>query len=258
MADYGALMGLGQGLQEVGMTMFKSHLAKKLAAEREAAEEQRIVAREERADRRLRARPDPDQSAFIERDGALFKQVRNAYGEVIDEALASADEIDKRNYTKQKQRNEITLGELNVTGKGLLNQINAAKAADADKLTDLELAVKESMIRKNDSQGQAALIRANKTGSGSGANAGEPASMNEYANLLKKESKDVIAQYKAEDETLTATEINRITRQAVEQAAKYNIEPQILLERMLQERQRDRGLQAAIRSRNDNDDGDDE
>lgn len=93
MADYGllgALGGLGEGLGQIGMTMFKSQLAEKLEARRQAEEDKRALAKEERAERRLRARPDPDQSSFIERDGALFKQVKNAYGEVIDEALACA------------------------------------------------------------------------------------------------------------------------------------------------------------------------
>lgn len=244
MADYGllgALGGLGEGLSMYGQNIYKSQLAEKLEAQRAEQEDKRAQAREDRAERRLRARPDPSQSTFIERDGALFKQVKNAYGEIIDEALASTEDIDKRNYTRAKQKNDLALGEMNVEGKSLLNRINAAKAEDADELSDLELDVKRSTINRNNQQGLAAIIRANKTGSG-GADAAEPASMNEYASLLKKEAKDVIEQYQEDDDTLTATEVNKITRQAVEEAAKYNIDPSTLLERILQERASNRSL----------------
>lgn len=252
MAAYGALMGLGNALQEVGMTKFKSTLANKLEQERNDAEEQRLIAREERQERRLRARPDPNQTSYIERDGALFKQQRNAYGDILDEKLASTDEIEKRNYTKQKQKNDLDLAAANLEGRGLANKLAASKANNADALSSLELRVKESQIRKNDLQGQAAMVRANKTGSGKAADENS-ASMSEYANLLKKESKDVIQQYTADDETLTATEVNSLARKAVEEAARFGLDPQQHFERLLRERASHAELQSAIDA-NDEDD----
>lgn len=252
MAGYGllgALGGLGDSLQMIGTTMFKTKLAEKLEAQRQENEDKRELAKEERAERRLRSRPDPNQSSFIERDGALFKQSKNAYGEVIDEALASVDEIDKRNYTRAKQKNEIALGELNIEGKGLLNRINAFKAEDADELSDLDLEVKRSMINKNNNQGLAAMIRANKTGSSRSDDDDDEASISDYANLLKKESKDVIEQYQEEDETLTATEVNKIMRYAVEHAVKHDVEPQIALQRILDEKLRLKRKQDASKTK---------
>lgn len=254
MAEYGALVGLGQALQEVGMTKFKSTLANKLEKERNDAEEQRMIAREERQDRRLRGRPDPSQTSYIERDGALFKQQRNAYGDILDEKLASTDEIEKRNYTKQKQKNDLDLSAANLEGRGLANKLAASKANNADALSALELRVKESQIRKNDKQGDAAVIRANRTGLSSRlSNNTSNASMSEYANLLKKESKDVITQYAADDETLTATEINSLARQAVEESAKYGLDAQQHFERLLRDRARDSELQSAIDAQDDED-----
>lgn len=238
MAMYGALAGLGQALTEIGMTKYKSTLANKLEAEREAAAEQREIAREERQERRLRSKPDPAQTTYMEKDGALFKQLRNAYGDILDETLASTDEIEKRNYTKQKQKYDLDIQELNLENKGLANKIAQSKAANADKLGALDRAIKESIIRKNDSQGEAAIIRANRPSGSGGSKTGSSneASISEYANLLKKEAKDVFEQYAEEDDTLTPTQMNKIARAAVEQAVTYGTDPQAALEDILSRR----------------------
>lgn len=237
MADYGALAGLGEGLMQFGTSVFKSEMAKKLEADRDAKEEQRTIAKEDRTERRLRAKPDPSQSTFVERDGALFRQQRNVYGDVLDESLASADEIDKRNYTREKQKNELDLARLNVEGKGLTNQFTQTRIDSADSKLGLEQELLRARTEQARKTGDAALLRAANTGkSGRDSDSAATGSMSEYANLLKKEAKDVIAQYAAEDESLTATEINRVTRQAVEQAAKFGLEPQELLEQLLEER----------------------
>lgn len=232
----GALGGLGDSLTEVGMTKYKSELAKKLEAEREAKAEERTVAKEQRAERRLRAMPDPAQGTYTEKDGALFYQQRNQFGDILDERLASADEIEKRNYARQQQQNKLKLDDLTMEGKGLLNEVNRAKANSAGQLSALELAVKESQIRKNDAQGNAALIRANKTGSSRSSDDSSTATPSEYAALLKKQAKDIIEQYQAEDDTLTAVEVNNVTRQAVQQAAKFGLDPEELLIQLLDER----------------------
>lgn len=233
MADYGALAGLGDGLMQLGTSVFKSEMAKKLEADRDAKEEQRLIAKEDRTERRLRSKPDPAQATFVEKDGALFRQQRNAYGEVIDESLASADDIDKRNYAKQKQKNDLALGELSVESKLLGNRLTDTKITSAEGKLGLEQELLRARTQQARDTGTAALIRANKTGSSKEAAAGTPA---EYAALLKKQAKDVIAQYAEEDESLNAVEINRVTRQAVEQAAKYGLDPEELLVQLLDER----------------------
>lgn len=239
MADYGALAGLGDGLMQLGTTVFKSEMAKKLEADRDSKEEQRLIAREERAERKLRAKPDPNQASFIERDGALFKQQRNVYGDVLDESLATPDEIDKRNYTKQKQQNDLDIGKLTAEGRGLTNLFTQTRIDSAEGKLGLEQELLRARAQKERDTGSAAIIRANKTGTGRSGNgtAGEATgTAAEYAALLKKQAKDVIAQYAAEDESLNAVEINRVTRQAVEEAAKFGLDPEELLEQILEER----------------------
>lgn len=238
----GALGGLGEGLMQVGMTQFKSVLAEKLNKQREDTEEQRIIAREERAERRLRERPDPKNQTFLERDGALFRQQRNVYGDVLDESLATPDEIATRNYNQQKRDEEIKK----------LSLGNALTQARSDQLTG-KMGLEQDLLRERISttrkQGDAALIRANKpSGSGRGSSSSDSASsgsIGEYAELLKKQSKDLFKQYAEDDDTLTAAAQNDLARQAVTQAAQYGLDPQELLEQLLEERLS--GMPGAIR-----------
>lgn len=235
----GALGGLGEGLMQVGMTQFKSVLAEKLNKQREDTEEERLIAREERAERRLRARPDPKNQTFIEREGALFRQQRNVYGDVLDESLATPDEIATRNYNQQKRDEEIkklSLG--NALTQARTDQVSGKMGLEQDLLRE-----RISTTRK---QGDAALIRANKpSGSSRSADAASSGSVGEYAELLKKQSKDLFKQYAEDDDTLTASEQNDLARQAVTQAAQYGLDPQELLEQLLEERLS--GMPGAIR-----------
>lgn len=235
----GALGGLGEGLMQVGMTQFKSTLAEKLNKQREDTEEERMIAREERADKRLRSRPDPKQQTFIEREGALFRQQRNTYGEVLDESLATPDEIATRNYNQQKRDEDIKK----------LSLGNALTQARTDQLSG-KMGLEQDLLRERISttrkQGDAAMIRANKpSGSSRSADSASAGSVGEYAELLKKQSKDLFKQYAEDDDTLTASEQNDLARQAVTQAAQYGLDPQELLEQLLEERLS--GMPGAIR-----------
>lgn len=238
----GALGGLGEGLAQVGMTQFKSILAEKLNKQREDTEEERLIAREERAERRLRSKPDPKQQTFLERDGALFRQQRNVYGEVLDEGLATPDEIATRNYNQQKRDEEIK--KLSLT-----NALSEARTSQITGKIGLEQDLLRARTEKERKMGDAALIRANKpSGSGRGSSSSDGAatgSIGEYAELLKKQSKDLFKQYAEDDETLTASEQNDLARQAVTQAAQYGLDPQELLEQLLEERLS--GMPGAIR-----------
>lgn len=245
MADVGllgALGGLGEGLMQVGMTQFKSVLAEKLNKQREDTEEQRLIAREERAERRLREKPDPKNQTFLERDGALFRQQRNVYGDVLDESLATPDEIATRNYNQQKRDEEIKK-------LSLMNQLTEARTDQVTGKMGLEQDLLRERISTTRKQGDAALIRANRpSGSGSrsgGSDEGSKGSIGEYAELLKKQSKDLFKQYAEDDETLTASEQNDLARAAVTQAAQYGLDPQELLEQLLEERLS--GMPGAIR-----------
>lgn len=245
MADVGllgALGGLGEGLMQVGMTQFKSVLAEKLNKQREDTEEQRLIAREERAERRLREKPDPKNQTFLERDGALFRQQRNVYGDVLDESLATPDEIATRNYNQQKRDEEIKK-------LSLMNQLTEARTDQVTGKMGLEQDLLRERISTTRKQGDAALIRANRpSGSGSRSSSADGASkgsIGEYAELLKKQSKDLFKQYAEDDETLTASEQNDLARAAVTQAAQYGLDPQELLEQLLEERLS--GMPGAIR-----------
>lgn len=235
----GALGGLGEGLAQVGMTQFKSVLSEKLNKQREDAEEERLIAREERQERRLRSKPDPKQQTFLERDGALFRQQRNVYGDVLDESLATPDEIATRNYNQQKRDEEVKK----------LSLGNALTQARADQISG-KMGLEQDLLRERISttrkQGDAALIRANKpSGSSRSSDSESGGSVGEYAELLKKQSKDLFKQYVEDDDTLTASEQNNLARAAVTQAAQYGLDPQELLEQLLEERKS--GMPGAIR-----------
>lgn len=225
----GALGGLGESLADIGMTKYKSVLAEKLAKQRQDSEEQRMEAREERADRRLRSRPDPKGATFIDRDGALFKQQRNVYGDVLDESLASPDEIAQRNYAQQKRDEEVkklSLG--NALTQSRIDQTSGKMGLEQDLL--------RAKIDSTRKQGDAAMIRANKYGQGK-ADTESTGSVSDYAEILKKQNRDLFKQYaEDEDNPLLASDENELSRQAVTQAAQYGLDPQQLLEQLLEER----------------------
>lgn len=105
MADWGILMGLGEGLQQFGnawSTKAKNELAAKLELEREERAEQRQIAREERQ----RMREEATASQFkIERDGegVTWRQGYNKFGKRTGaKELASAEDIKQYNFEDTK------------------------------------------------------------------------------------------------------------------------------------------------------------
>lgn len=108
MADWGALSGLGAGLQQVGGMMMensKAKLEEKLRQEREAREESRLINRENRQATRLETTPDPSQTRYIKNaEGVLIEQIRSSTGKVLEERLAPQDVIQDRERDEQKEK----------------------------------------------------------------------------------------------------------------------------------------------------------
>lgn len=168
MADWGILQGLGQGLQNFGNTISanaKAELEEKLRQEREARAEERLEAREERALKRFGSRE------YEMRNGALYEVDYNKGGEEMDNRLAPQNKIDA--YNREKQKEEITLENLILTG-----QKTRAEIEHMPQRYAMEAARNEALIRQSNASADYSLAGAlnrieypqGTRGSGSGGN----------------------------------------------------------------------------------------
>lgn len=110
MAGWGLMIGLGQGLQSAGqmyMDVKKDEMLQKAEQRKEERAEQRKIAQEKREEVRLYTTPDPKQTRFIEKDGALWEQNRSSTGNVLEEKLANKQDIDRINLEKRKEEASI-------------------------------------------------------------------------------------------------------------------------------------------------------
>lgn len=108
MAGWGAMMGLGQSLQQVGgmlMDNHKSKMKEKLELEREQRAEANTVARENRAQTRLETTPDPRNTRYEENaEGVLMEQVRSGTGALLEEKLAPPNVVAERKREAEKAK----------------------------------------------------------------------------------------------------------------------------------------------------------
>lgn len=221
---WGGLAGLGDSLNEVGMQMSKSALADKLEKQREARAEERQVAREARQE----ARDDMQVKTtdFITRDGALFKRNFNGKGNVLDESLASKDEIDKRNRDQVKADQAAQKADLEIDS--LL-----ADQAERPVLFDLKRRDAEASLANRGLQGQLYNAQAgyyntrdrggSRAGGGRGLagamgeDDGTMPSFGEGVRQLIDDNKAILDQYDVGDEDLV-----EIARESINAALKGN------------------------------------
>lgn len=133
---WGAMMGLGQSLQQVGgmlMDNHKSKMKEKLELEREERADARTIASENRAQTRLETTPDPSATRYVKNtQGVLMEQVRSRTGAVLEEKLAPPDVVAERKREEKK-------AELDETSKMLDIGIKSNTLKYAPKLSEASL-----------------------------------------------------------------------------------------------------------------------
>lgn len=161
---WGALMGLGSGMQQLGgelMDMNKRQLAEKLAREREERAEERTVAREAR--RELLERQKVSETIINPDTG--MKSLRNAYGDTIREEAMSQHELDALARDRQKEEASIQ--------KALADSSLASAKANTfeeDRQLDRE-AIRARINASNASAGSSNRANRGLAGALTGANA---------------------------------------------------------------------------------------
>jgi hypothetical protein len=218
---YGALIGLGQGLQSVG-GMLMDNNKQKLASKLDAEKEERAAARAEKLRQQQLLEPDPSRTKYEMRNGALYQVIPNKAGGEYEAKLASQDKIDEFNFNKKKD--DISLEAATL---GLTKSKKDLEGYDEDKALDREY--KRSQIQENRDTGLAAVMRA-----GTAATAAQPAgSFEDAVDDLVKDSGDIQRQYttaKGDEEPLmTPTEYRMVVKDAVKAAAQRGKDPRSFL-----------------------------
>lgn len=236
MAGYGtlgALSGLGRGLESFG----KQYMANEMQKERE-----------NRLDQRQRQKIDPSMNKFYEKDGVLMKQERNAFGEVINDTLASKDEIEDRNYNTQKRANEGLLSNLKMKNAEQDLALGDKKLGsyDEDRQWEredrgLKRELTRSQIEENQAQGYAARRRGDTAGlAGSLSDSGADKSKYDYIDKLATDqtAKAELAKYVDADGEPLITDADKadLYEQAVNDAAKFGLDPRTALKELLFQR----------------------
>jgi hypothetical protein len=187
MAGWGAMMGLGQSLQQVGGMLLDNHKSKmkeKLELEREQRAEANTVARENRAQTRLETTPDPKNTRYVENaEGVLMEQVRSGTGAILEERLAPPNVVAERKREAEKDA-------LDREGKLLDIQGKRFDVENADTLLDLTIqgkraSIEASLAGADSSRANAAYTRAGKAAGIEGSITGTPARSEVVSEILK-------------------------------------------------------------------------
>lgn len=209
MAGWGLMMGLGEGLQSVGkmyMDVKKEELLEKAEKRKEERAEQRQIAQEQRAQVRMETTPDPKQTRFIEKDGALWEQSRSSTGNVLEEKLANKQDIDRINLEKRKE-------EASIQADLAMGDYRAAQMRQTGMETEF-LPTKQAL--------EADRIVA-QTGSYERANQPKPPksstkTLPQERDELIAESPGVVARYaEGEDAPLSKNEFKQVAQDVVEE-----------------------------------------
>lgn len=210
--SWGALGGLGQGLQAVGREWGerqKQALAEKLASEREVAREERAEARERRK---------VAKENMIERGGKWYNQRINSYGDVISEEAATPDQVRARARDEQ-------LADLTLESKGLEaalrgKQVNTfdedRQWKREDQLFDREQ--EERRTRASETSARASLERALSSGRGNDRNSDKPpVEKSQVARQLVTDYEDLIGSY-IESGELSMQDVHAVAQSVVREA----------------------------------------
>lgn len=220
---WGALMGLGQGLQQLGGSMqenAKAKMLQQLELDKEERAEQRQVERENRAAARQEAQraKQVESTKFVQRDGAWFEQKLNADRAVVDEQLANKADIDRLNREERKEQasldNLLTTQELN---RKKLDTFEADRALDRR--------MQEAQISNYEASAQASRARGDSLESKLTGGAG---GMEDAVDQLLKDSGALTGQYTkpTDDEALPLGQgdLREIARASVKAAAERGVD----------------------------------
>jgi len=189
MSNWGILKGLGEGMQQLGGSIFKAKVLDKLKEEEQVRAEDRQTRREE-----AKRASTVAQVRYIERDGVWMEQKLNSNYNVIEETLAPKSEVDRLN--RERQKDQVSLD--NLVSQTELNKKKVANY-DEDRAMgkeehQLDLELKRSGIAENLAQADSARRRGTSDwvgGSGSsGGSAGttDDPTPGKLAQILVKEN----------------------------------------------------------------------
>jgi hypothetical protein len=199
MAGWGLMIGLGQGLKAASGALLdanKDKMLQQAEVRREERAQQRQIAQEQRAQVRLETTPDPKQTRFIEKDGAMWEQNRSSTGNVLNEQLANKQDIERINLEKRKE-------EASIQADLVMGNFRAAQMQQT--LTENEFLPAKQQL-------EAEKIRA-QTGQAERANQPKPntKSITEYTDAFLDENPGVVAKYtEGEEAPVTKSELKDV------------------------------------------------
>lgn len=145
----------GQAFAAVKDERRKEALAERLEKERRQYENDREIAREQRAEKRALAEPKTTVYQDGE-DGVLWTVIKNKNNDVLEKRLATADEREQRNYEHAQRTTGIDLLNANARNAEATAQINTDKAAHLDEYRGLETEVKRAQADKYNAEAERA------------------------------------------------------------------------------------------------------
>lgn len=225
--DWGSMMGLGEGLQQLGGQVFKAKFLDKLKEEEDIRKEKRKEAKEANTVKEQR---------YVQKDGAWYEQdISLGTGRVMDERLAPQHKI--KEFERQEQKDKIGLE------ASLLN-LGKARREEGYAVEDRELDLSATRAKIRSEEAEARLKDAQSgyyaTGGGAAASArvraahaeprgGEPAqeaSQEDYVQELIKQSSDLQRQYtQGRNPQMTPAEFRDMARDVVRASAARGIDP---------------------------------
>ena len=218
--DWGILQGLGQGLQEVGMTQFKATLDEKLRKAREAREEELTKRKEQRQADRDRTTPDPSATQFVQKDGVWHEQIRSKTGNILEERLAPENKV--REFNKKEADDK-----LDAEKDALAIRTGTARVALAEK----ELANYDEDRQFERSYKMAGLESRSRTGAYSDDK--EPTEEDVVSLLVKENQPTFNALAKQYEGQTSATDLQAMVRRSVKDAYARGINPNAHLQEIL-------------------------
>ena len=222
---WGAMIGLGSGLQQVGGMLMENN-KQKLADKLEKDKEARAEARADKVYARDQA--SFDHTAVEQNPEGVWMQVDYAKsGDKLDSRLAPANVITEMN-TKQ-QADKVSLENAILNGKKTQAELDYLPEKQ-----DLDRRDTESQIAYRKTQGLADITRANNSGSGKDSTT---PGFYDAVDQLVKDSSDLQQQYTKAPEggeaTMTASEYRSVVEASVKAAAQRHLDARAVLRNAL-------------------------
>lgn len=141
--DYGLMAGLGEGLQQLGGSVFKAKFLDKLKEEEALRAEKRAEAKE--------AAKIAKQN-YIQKDGVWYEQDVNPQGKVVDERLAPQNKVEEFNRKTEKDKAEAQKEALTLRTLEQTLSLNDKKLATFDEDRSLDKRLMEARIGSENRQ----------------------------------------------------------------------------------------------------------